>query len=126
VTVGSEIGNIQKEKCTSAAAAGLAAKYQSTFTLNEAARKSICANAFGRGLSLPKMQSGAHGLRNQRHSRRLNWGLARQANQRVTMLHFLEDCYVEFLRNTGRLRFFVLIIDGMSIGQHAPMQDARN
>jgi hypothetical protein len=71
VTVGSEIGNIQKEKYTSAAAAGLAAKYQSTFTLNEAARKSICANAFGRGLSLPKMQSGAHGLRNQRHSRRL-------------------------------------------------------
>ncbi len=26
-------------------------------------------------------------------------GLARQANQKVTMLHFLEDRYVEFLRN---------------------------
>ena len=27
---------------------------------------------------------------------------------------------------TGRLRFFVLIIDDMSIGQHALMQDTRN
>jgi hypothetical protein len=53
-------------------------------------------------------------------------GLARQANQNVTMVHFLEDRQVEFCVNTGRLRFFVLIIDDMSIGQYALMQDARN
>jgi len=42
------------------------------------------------------------------------------------MLHFLEDRYVEFVRSHRQITFFVLIIDDMSIGQPALMQDTRN
>jgi len=38
------------------------------------------------------------------------------------MLHFLEDRYVEFLRNHRSITVLRLDIDGMSVGQHA---DAR-